>query len=46
MERRRKIIEQVAVITGTEYVDLLEQFVGLLYDKIQPYRNRAAPPKE
>ncbi len=40
IERRRKIIEQAAVIAGTEYVDLLEQFVAVLYEKIQPYRDR------
>jgi transcriptional regulator with XRE-family HTH domain len=40
MQRRRQILEQAAVIAGTEYVDLLEQFVGLLYEKIQPYRGR------
>lgn len=44
IERRRKILEQAAVIAGTEYVDLLEQFVGLLFEKIQPYRERATPP--
>jgi transcriptional regulator with XRE-family HTH domain len=40
IERRRKILEQAAVIAGTEYVDLLEQFVQVLYEKIQPYRER------
>ena len=40
MQRRRKILEQAAVIAGTEYIDLLEQFVGLMYEKIQPYRDR------
>ena len=40
IERRRKILEQAAVIAGTEYVDLLEKFVALLYEKIQPYRDR------
>jgi transcriptional regulator with XRE-family HTH domain len=40
LERRRKILEQAAIIAGTEYVELLEQFVGLLYEKIQPYRDR------
>jgi transcriptional regulator with XRE-family HTH domain len=40
LERRRKILEQAAVVAGTEYVDLLEQFVGLLYEKIQPYKDR------
>lgn len=42
LERRRKILEQAAVIAGTEYVDMLEQFVELLYDKIQPYKDRKA----
>lgn len=41
IERRRKILEQAAVIAGTEYVDLLEQFVKVLYEKVQPYRDRA-----
>lgn len=40
LERRRKLLEQVAAVAGTEYMDLLEQFVGLLYEKIQPYRDR------
>jgi DNA-binding XRE family transcriptional regulator len=42
LERRRKILEQAAIVAGTEYVDLLEQFVGVLYEKIQPYRERGA----
>jgi transcriptional regulator with XRE-family HTH domain len=42
IERRRKLLEHAAVIAGTEYIDLLEQFVGLLYEKIQPYRDRGA----
>ena len=41
IERKRRLLEQVAVIAGTEYIDMLEQFVGLLYEKIQPYRDRA-----
>ena len=40
IERRRQILEQAAVIAGTEYIDLLEQFVQVLYDKVQPYRDR------
>jgi transcriptional regulator with XRE-family HTH domain len=40
IERRRKILEQAAIVAGTEYVDLLEQFVKVLYEKIQPYRDR------
>ena len=43
LERRRKILEQVAIIAGTEQIDLLEQFVGLLYEKIQPYKDRTLP---
>jgi transcriptional regulator with XRE-family HTH domain len=46
IERRRKILEEAAVIAGTEYVDLLEQFVRVLYEKIQPYRERGASEKE
>lgn len=42
IERRRRILEEAAVIAGTEYVDLLEQFVRVLYEKIQPYRERGA----
>ena len=40
LERRRKILEQAAIVAGTEYVDMLEQFVELLYDKVQPYKER------
>jgi len=46
IERRRKILEEAAVIAGTEYVDLLEQFVHVLYEKIQPYRERGVADKE
>jgi transcriptional regulator with XRE-family HTH domain len=44
IERKRRLLEQAATIAGTEYLDLLEQFVGVLYEKIQPYRNRGADP--
>jgi hypothetical protein len=30
----------VHTIAGTEYLDLLEQFVGLLFEKVQPYGDR------
>jgi len=40
IERRRKVIQQIHAIAGTEYLDLLEQFVGLIYEKVQPYRER------
>jgi hypothetical protein len=40
LERRRNLIERVQVVAGTEYLDLLEQLVGLLYEKVQPSRDR------
>jgi transcriptional regulator with XRE-family HTH domain len=40
IERKRRLMEQAAAIAGTEYIDLLEQLVQLLYEKIQPYRER------
>jgi len=36
IERKRRLIQQVGVIAGTEYLCLLEQFVNLVYDKIRP----------
>jgi hypothetical protein len=36
LERRRKLIARVNAVAGTEYLDLLEQLVGLLYEKVQP----------
>jgi hypothetical protein len=40
IERRRKVVQQVHAIAGTEYLDLLEQLVLLLFEKVQPYRDR------
>ena len=40
LERRRKLIQQIHAISGTEYLDLLEQLVGLIFDKVQPYKDR------
>ena len=40
LERRRTLLEQVTAVAGTEYLSLLEQVVGLLYEKVQPYRDR------
>jgi transcriptional regulator with XRE-family HTH domain len=34
LERRRKLIDQVRMLAGTAYLDFLEQFVGLLVDKV------------
>jgi Cro/C1-type HTH DNA-binding domain len=36
LERRRRLLEQVRAIAGTEYLGLLEQMVGLLYEKVGP----------
>ena len=38
IERRRRLMRRVAAIAATDYVDLLEQVVGLIFDKIQPPR--------
>src|SRR5262249_47719137 len=40
IERKRKLLHQVQAIAGTEYLDLLEKLVGLIYEKVQPYRDR------
>ncbi len=41
IERKRRLLEQVHAIAGTEYLDLLEKLVALLYEKVQPYGDRA-----
>jgi hypothetical protein len=38
VERRRKLVEQIHAIAGTEYLGLLEQLVALLHDKVRPGR--------
>jgi hypothetical protein len=38
LERKRRLMRRVAAIAATDYVDLLEQLVGLISDKIQPPR--------
>jgi hypothetical protein len=40
LRRKRKLIQQVHAIAGTEYLDLLEQLVALMYEKVQPYGDR------
>jgi transcriptional regulator with XRE-family HTH domain len=40
LERRRKIVERIHSIAGTEYLDLLEQLVELIHEKVQPSRDR------
>jgi transcriptional regulator with XRE-family HTH domain len=41
MERVRRLKDQVHTICATEYIDLLEQFINLVFDKVRPYRDRA-----
>jgi len=36
IERRRNLVCQVKEISGTEYLELLEQLVRLIYDKVKP----------
>ncbi|HEV3143424.1 MAG TPA: helix-turn-helix transcriptional regulator [Gemmataceae bacterium] len=40
MERRRALRAKVEIIAGTEYLPFLEQFVGLLYEKVEPPAER------
>ena len=40
LERRRKLVHKVIAVAGTEYVEMLETFVELLFEKVQPYRDR------
>lgn len=40
LERKRRLIHQVHAVAGTEYLALLEQFVGVLFEKVQPYADR------
>jgi transcriptional regulator with XRE-family HTH domain len=41
IERKRQLIQQVHAISGTEYLEVLEKLVALMYEKVQPYRDRA-----
>jgi transcriptional regulator with XRE-family HTH domain len=43
VERKRKLIQQVHAVAGTEYLEFLERFVALLYEKVQPYGDRCRP---
>lgn len=40
LERKRKLIQQVQAVAGTEYLEMLEKFVAILYEKVQPYADR------
>jgi len=41
--RRRRLIEKVLDIAGTELIDLLEPMVDLMHEKIQPYQPPQTP---
>jgi transcriptional regulator with XRE-family HTH domain len=40
IERKHRLIHQVHAVAGTEYLDVLEKIVGLMFEKIQPYSSR------
>jgi hypothetical protein len=40
LERRRELVRRVQVIAGTEYLDVLERLVELMYEKVQPNRQQ------
>jgi transcriptional regulator with XRE-family HTH domain len=40
IERRSALKKKVDAIAGTEFLDVLEKLVDLMYDKVQPYANR------
>jgi transcriptional regulator with XRE-family HTH domain len=40
IERKRELRRRIEAIAGTEYLNLLEQIVELLFERIQPYRER------
>jgi hypothetical protein len=40
IERRRQLVCRVKEIAGTEYLEFLEQFVRLIYDKVKPSGRR------
>ncbi len=38
LERRRELVRKINTISGTEYLELLEQLIDLIYDKVRPNR--------
>jgi len=43
VERRRKLLAQVRAIAGSEYLELVEQFVGLVFEKVAAGKPRGEP---
>lgn len=45
IERQRQIKDRLDAVLDTEYIDVVETLVNLLWEKVQPYRpSRAQPP--
>ena len=42
VERKRRLLDQAAIVASTEYIDVLEAMVALMYEKVQPYRDRGS----
>ena len=40
IERRRKVLAQVRVVAASEYLELVEQFVGLIFEKVNAGKPR------
>jgi hypothetical protein len=40
IERKRRLVQKMHAVAGTEYLELLEQVIDLLYEKVQPYADR------
>jgi hypothetical protein len=40
IQRRRELKSKVDAIAGTEFLEVLEKIVDLMYEKVQPYANR------
>lgn len=43
LERKRELIERIRILAGTEYLNLLEQLVEVLYEKVHPEQSRGYP---
>jgi hypothetical protein len=39
LDRKRRLIERVHVIAGTEQLGMLEGIVDCLFERVQPYGN-------
>jgi hypothetical protein len=40
MQRRRELKSKVDAIAGTEFLEVLEKIIDLMYEKVQPYAGR------